>query len=260
MPGPAPGLQDPSALAASLPHTSPASADVVQDDNGDLQFVFGIPKGVPGDKGDDGQDGAAATVDVGTTTTGAAGTDANVVNSGNTTNAVFDFTIPRGMPGNQGLIGDTPPPNPNVGDWWFDTKCPSQQYVWDGTQWVGTSTPGPRGADGRTASVGDTPPANPNIGNLWFDTNCPQGLYAWDGDYWVDVTKPGPPGAPGENGTNGADGEGVPTGGTAGQVLAKIDGTDLTLLGLIRLVVLVVAYQKLLLMENNMPDKMEVGV
>ena len=46
----------------------------------------------------------------------------------------------------------------------------------------------------------------------------------------------GPPGAPGENGTNGtgmmangadgADGEGVPTGGTAGQVLAKIDGTD----------------------------------
>ena len=124
-----------------------------------------------------------------TGTTGAAGTDAEVVNSGNTTNAVAD-TIPRWMPGNQGLIGDTPPPNPNVGDWWFDTKCPSQQYVWDGTQWVGTSTPGPRGADGRTASVGDTPPANPVTGNLWFDTNdCPQGLYAWDGDFWVDVTK-----------------------------------------------------------------------
>lgn len=30
----------------------------------------------------------------------------------------------------------------------------------------------------------------------------------------------------GNNGADGADGEGVPTGGEAGQVLAKIDGTD----------------------------------
>lgn len=37
---------------------------------------------------------------------------------------------------------------------------------------------------------------------------------------------PGAPGAPGTNGTNGTNGVGVPVGGTAGQVLAKIDGTD----------------------------------
>lgn len=39
----------------------------------------------------------------------------------------------------------------------------------------------------------------------------------------------GPPGPAGEDGADGADGApgvGVPTGGTAGQVLAKVDGTD----------------------------------
>ena len=42
-----------------------------------------------------GEKGDAATVDAGTTTTGAAGTDASVVNSGTTSAAIFDFTIPR---------------------------------------------------------------------------------------------------------------------------------------------------------------------
>lgn len=41
-----------------------------------------------------------------------------------------------------------------------------------------------------------------------------------------DSVVPGPPGDPGLPGEPGADGVGVATGGTAGQVLAKIDGTD----------------------------------
>lgn len=41
----------------------------------------------------------AATVTVGTTTTGAAGSSASVINSGTTVNAVFDFTIPEGASG-----------------------------------------------------------------------------------------------------------------------------------------------------------------
>lgn len=41
----------------------------------------------------------AATVTVGTTTTGAAGSSASVTNSGTTANAVFDFTIPEGASG-----------------------------------------------------------------------------------------------------------------------------------------------------------------
>ena len=39
---------------------------------------------------------ADATVTVGTTTTGAAGTSASVTNSGTTTAAIFDFVIPQG--------------------------------------------------------------------------------------------------------------------------------------------------------------------
>lgn len=43
-----------------------------------------------------------ATIQVGTVTTGAPGTDVVIVNSGTTTDAVFDFTIPRGDPGADG--------------------------------------------------------------------------------------------------------------------------------------------------------------
>lgn len=52
-----------------------------------------------GDKGD------AATVDVGTTTTLSAGSDATVSNSGSTSAAVLDFGIPRGRQGTQGIQG-----------------------------------------------------------------------------------------------------------------------------------------------------------
>jgi hypothetical protein len=56
-------------------------------------------------KGEKGDTGDNATVDVGTTTTGNAGTDASVVNSGTTSDAVFDFTIPRGDKGEKGDDG-----------------------------------------------------------------------------------------------------------------------------------------------------------
>ncbi|MGY3615931.1 pyocin knob domain-containing protein [Bradyrhizobium sp. USDA 10063] len=52
-----------------------------------------------GDPGTDGTDGAAATVSVGTVTTGAPGSSASVTNSGTSSAAVFDFTIPRGNTG-----------------------------------------------------------------------------------------------------------------------------------------------------------------
>jgi len=55
-----------------------------------------------GPKGDAGN---AATVAVGTTTTGAAGSSASVTNSGTTSAAVFNFTIPRGDTGAAGASG-----------------------------------------------------------------------------------------------------------------------------------------------------------
>ena len=52
--------------------------------------------GPKGDKGDTGVDGQSATITIGTVTTGDAGTDASVTNSGTETNAIFDFVIPKG--------------------------------------------------------------------------------------------------------------------------------------------------------------------
>lgn len=55
--------------------------------------------GSPGTNGTNGTNGAAATIAVGTTTTGAAGSSASVTNSGTSSAAVFDFTVPKGDTG-----------------------------------------------------------------------------------------------------------------------------------------------------------------
>lgn len=52
-----------------------------------------------------GTDGAAATVTVGSTTTGAAGSSASVTNSGTSSAAILDFTIPSGADGAAGAAG-----------------------------------------------------------------------------------------------------------------------------------------------------------
>lgn len=62
-------------------------------------------KGDKGDKGDTGDTGAAATISVGSVTTGGAGTSASVDNSGTSSAAILNFTIPRGDKGEQGIQG-----------------------------------------------------------------------------------------------------------------------------------------------------------
>ena len=70
-------------------------------------------KGEKGDKGDTGAQGLqgiqglSATVRIGTTTTGEPGTQASVRNSGTESNAVLDFTIPRGDVGSQPELAQT---------------------------------------------------------------------------------------------------------------------------------------------------------
>ena len=61
--------------------------------------------GAAGADGADGADGAAATIAVGTITTGVAGSAASVSNSGTSSAAVFDFSIPRGATGATGPQG-----------------------------------------------------------------------------------------------------------------------------------------------------------
>lgn len=86
----------PSGSAPTVTNTGTSSAAV---------FNFGIPKGDKGDTGDTGAPGQAATISVGSTTTGAAGTNASVTNTGTSSAAVLNFTIPRGDKGDKGDTG-----------------------------------------------------------------------------------------------------------------------------------------------------------
>jgi hypothetical protein len=65
--------------------------------------------GPTGATGTTGAAGAAATVTVGTVTTGAAGTSVAVTNSGTSSAAVLNFTIPQGAPGTGGTGGGIEP-------------------------------------------------------------------------------------------------------------------------------------------------------
>lgn len=61
--------------------------------------------GASGSDGSDGSDGAAATIQIGTVTTGLPNTNASVTNVGTPNAAILDFTIPQGVQGLQGIQG-----------------------------------------------------------------------------------------------------------------------------------------------------------
>jgi collagen triple helix repeat protein len=65
------------------------------------------PQGPAGPAGTQGPAGTAATIAIGTTTTGAAGSNAAVTNSGTSAAAIFNFTVPQGIQGVQGIQGPT---------------------------------------------------------------------------------------------------------------------------------------------------------
>lgn len=80
--------------------TKKAARSDLKGDKGDTGAA-----GADGTDGTNGADGAAATISVGTVTTGAADSDASVTNSGTTSAAVLDFTIPQGAAGVDGADG-----------------------------------------------------------------------------------------------------------------------------------------------------------
>lgn len=82
---------------------------VATDVTGDID-TFGWFE-VTGQDGVDGNDGAAATVSVGTVTTLAAGASATVVNGGTVTTAVLNFGIPQGIKGDKGDPGGISTPS-----------------------------------------------------------------------------------------------------------------------------------------------------
>jgi hypothetical protein len=96
----------------TLPAGSSATVTNVGTIN-DAIFDFGIPAGNDGTPGSNGAPGAngingtSASIDVNMTFTGLPGTNATVVNVGNTTVALLDVTVPQGLTGDTGAAGAT---------------------------------------------------------------------------------------------------------------------------------------------------------
>lgn len=80
--------------------TGPQGRDGIQGPPGEIG-----PTGPKGDKGEDGP----ATITIGNTTTGEAGTDAIVTNIGTSKDAILSFVIPKGIQGDEGPMGQIGP-------------------------------------------------------------------------------------------------------------------------------------------------------
>ena len=129
----------------------------------------------------------------------------------------------NGTNGNTVLFGSTNPSNSstgNDGDFYVNTSTylffgPKAGGVWP----AGTSIIGPEGATGPTGPAGATGPqgaTGPTGAQGTAGTTGPQGLPGATGSV----------GATGAQGLAGANGQGVPVGGSAGQVLAKNSNTN----------------------------------
>ncbi len=104
---------NPTITIGTVTNGDTASATITGDSpNYTLNLV--LPKGAKGDKGDKGEkgdagakgaDGVTPTIAVGTTTTGEAGTNAEVTMSKSGTTYTFNFTIPKGAKGDTGAAG-----------------------------------------------------------------------------------------------------------------------------------------------------------
>ena len=85
---------------------------------------------------------------------------------------------------------------------------------------IGKMLPPSDGVDGAPGPQGDPGVAGP-AGDSAYEVWLGEGNVGTEADFLLDITGP-----PGPQGDPGADGVGVPAGGTAGQVLQKVDGTD----------------------------------
>ena len=186
------------------------------------------PQGLQGVQGDKGDPGIAATIAVGTVTTGDPGTAAQVTNSGDTTNAVFNFTIPQGIQGIQGIQGERGPQglagqDGAKGDK-GDTGAPGQAA----TVTVGKVTSLPPGSSPTVTNSGSSLSAVLDFGLV----EGKQGERGPQGGQGVQGEK-GDPGPQGERGPQGAQGQaatidvGTVTTGAAGSPASVVNkGTE----------------------------------
>lgn len=209
--------------------------------------------GEKGDKGDKGDPGQAATITVGDVTTLDAGQDATVTNAGSASAVVLNFGIPKGPKGDKGDQGEQGPAGQDGAPGAQGVQGPEGPQGPKGDQ----GEQGPAGAAGTNATItsatatvdnttSDAPTCTVQLGGTesarTFTFNFvgikgakgdqgaqgPAGERGEQGPAGADgaAGAKGDPGEQGPQGPAGAAGEGVPEGGTAGQILAKIDGTN----------------------------------
>ncbi len=95
-------------------------------------------QGPQGNAGTNGANGTAATIVVGSTFTGFPGSQASVTNSGSSSAAVLNFTIPPGQTGQSGPAGPQGPAGPTVGGPYSNsvTYPAGSVVVYQGTTYV----------------------------------------------------------------------------------------------------------------------------
>jgi hypothetical protein len=188
---------------------------------------LGLIQGPAGTNGAAGTNGTAATIAVGTVTTGAAGSSATITNAGTSLAATFNFSIPRGDTGVTGAAATIA-----VGTVTTGAAGSSVAVTNTGTSGAAvfdfTIPAGDDGVDGQTVLNGAVDPTSQGVnGDFYINTVSneifgPKTAGAWG----AGVSLVGPAGADGADGADGTNGQGVPTGGTTGQILSKIDGTN----------------------------------
>lgn len=131
----------------------------------------GSIKGPKGDKGD------AATVTVGETVTGDAGTQASVENTGDASAAVLKFTVPKGDKGDKGETGEQGPKGDPGEKGEQGEQGPQGNPGEQGPQ-GDTGPQGPRGAGVSSGEGAPTESGSEVAGDLYVDLSTGD-VYSW---------------------------------------------------------------------------------
>ena len=204
-------------LKANLPSGLVAGDYTLTAANGTAAATWNItygavgPTGAPGPQGATGATGTAATVAVGTTITGAPGSLATVTNTGKSSAAVFNFTIPRGA---TGPVGPTGSPG---------GAGPAGQ--------IGPAGPagaaGANGAPGTKGDKGDVGPQGPAGVTGKTQSALKLAMHRWYGNNQSGVSIP----IPAEAGGAVFDGAHVWVASRAAHSILKVRAADMTVVG-----------------------------
>ena len=236
--------------------------------NGNLQNPESVnikgPQGAQGDQGPQGNPGIAATISIGTVSTGNAGSNATVTNSGTANAAILDFSIPQGIQGEQGIqgnpgpkgdTGDTGPQGP-AGPYFIPAVSPDGDLSWTNTGSLDNPSTvnikGPQGEQGIQGPIGPEGPQGPEgpagangadgaqgpAGTTFTPAVSADGVLSWTND--GEMENPDPVNIKGPQGPEGPTGPAGPnevttststtiTGilkGTGAAIAQAVSGTD----------------------------------